>query len=80
MRCDLDPFKDARVRRAIALCLDRPRIVQGLMKGKAPLGNDSPFAAAYPSTDPSVPQREKNIAEAKQLMEAAGLARASRSR
>jgi len=74
MRVDMDPFKDKRVRRAIALCLDRPAIVQGLMKGRAQIGNDSPFAAAYPSTDPSVPQRQKNIAEAKQLMEAAGMA------
>ena len=73
MRCDIDPFQDARVRRAIALCLDRPRIVQGLMKGKASLGNDSPFAAAYPTTDPSVPQRERDLAQAKQLAEAAGL-------
>lgn len=74
MRTDMDPFKDKRVRRAIALCLDRPRLVAGLMKGKAQVGNDSPFMAAYPSSDPSVPQREKNIAEAKQLMEAAGMA------
>lgn len=74
MRVDMDPFKDKRVRRAIALCLDRPALVQGLMKGKAQIGNDSPFMAAYPSTDPNVPQREKNIAEAKQLMEAAGMA------
>lgn len=74
MRVDLDPLKDKRVRRAVALCLDRPKIAQGLMKGKAQIGNDSPFAAAYPSTDPTVPQREKNIAEAKQLMEAAGMA------
>jgi peptide/nickel transport system substrate-binding protein len=73
MRTDLDPFKDKRVRRAIALCLDRTKIVQGLMKGRAKIGNDSPFASAFPSTDPSVPQREKNIAEAKQLMEAAGM-------
>ena len=73
MRTDLDPFKDKRVRRAIALCLDRTKIVQGLMKGRAKIGNDSPFASAFPSTDPSVAQREKNIAEAKQLMEAAGM-------
>lgn len=73
MRTDLDPFKDKRVRRAIALCLDRPKLVQGLMKGRAQIGNDHPFAAAYPSTDPSVPQREKNIAEAKELMAAAGM-------
>jgi peptide/nickel transport system substrate-binding protein len=73
MRTDLDPFKDKRVRRAIALCLDRPKIVQGLMKGRAQIGNDSPFAKAYPSTDPNVKQREKNIAEAKELMAAAGM-------
>ena len=73
MRTDLDPFKDKRVRRAIALCLDRPKLVQGLMKGRAKIGNDSPFAAVYPSTDPAVPQREKNIAEAKELMAAAGM-------
>lgn len=73
MRTDLDPFKDKRVRRAIGLCLDRPKLVQGLMKGRAQIGNDSPFAAAYPQTDPSVPQREKNIAEAKELMSAAGM-------
>jgi len=75
MRTDLDPFKDKRVRRAIALCLDRPKIVQGLMKGKAQLGNDSPFAAAFPSTDKTVAQRENNIAEAKKLMEAAGMSK-----
>ena len=74
MRTDKDPFKDKRVRRAIALCLDRPKLVQGLMKGRAAIGNDSPFMAAYPSTDASVPQREKNIAEAKQLTGAAGMA------
>ncbi|RWL87108.1 MAG: ABC transporter substrate-binding protein [Mesorhizobium sp.] len=72
MRCDEGPLKDARVRRAIALCLDRDKLVAGLMKGRALAGNDSPFAPAYPSTDASVPQRKRDIAQAKQLMEAAG--------
>ncbi|RWE75223.1 ABC transporter substrate-binding protein [Mesorhizobium sp.] len=74
MHCDEGPTKDARVRRAIALCLDREKLAAGLMKGRAALGNDSPFAAVYPSTDTSVPQRKQDIAQAKQLMEAAGLA------
>ena len=74
MRTDKDPFKDKRVRQAIALCLDREKIVQGLMKGKAQIGNDSPFAGAYPSSDKSVPQRKKDIAKAKELMAAAGMA------
>jgi peptide/nickel transport system substrate-binding protein len=73
MRTDKAPFTDARVRRAVALCLDRDALVKGLMKGRAQKGNDSPFAAAFPTTDKTVPQREKNIAEAKQLMEAAGM-------
>lgn len=72
MHCDEGPTKDARVRRAIALCLDREKLAAGLMKGRAALGNDSPFAAVYPSTDTSVPQRKQDIAQAKQLMEAAG--------
>ncbi len=74
MRTDKAPFTDKRVRRAVALCLDRPKLVQGLMKGKAAIGNDSPFASAFPSTDKSVPQREMDIAEAKKLLEAAGMA------
>jgi len=74
MRCDMEPFTDKRVRRAIALALDRPALVKGLMRGKAVEGNDSPFAPVFPSTDTSVEQRAKNIAEAKQLMEAAGKA------
>ncbi|PBB30041.1 ABC transporter substrate-binding protein [Mesorhizobium sp. WSM3868] len=73
MRCDSDPFKDRRVRRAIALTLDRDKLVAGLMKGRAMAGNDSPFAPVYPSTGPTVPQRKQDFAQAKQLMEAAGV-------
>lgn len=78
MRTDMDPFKDKRVRRAIALTLDRPALVKGLMRGKAIEGNDSPFAPVFPSTDTTVAQRGKNIEEAKQLLEAAGMAKAFR--
>lgn len=73
MRCDMDPFKDPRVRRAVALCLDREKLVKGLMKTRAVPGNDSPLASIYPSTDPSVPQRKQDIAQAKELMKAAGM-------
>jgi peptide/nickel transport system substrate-binding protein len=75
MRTDMEPFKDKRVRQAVALCLDRPKLVKGLMQGRAVIGNDSPFAPVYPSTDKTVPQRERDIAKAKQLMEAAGMAK-----
>jgi peptide/nickel transport system substrate-binding protein len=73
MRVDLDnPLKDWRVRQAIALTLDRPQIVKRLFSTYADVGNDSPFAPVYPSTDKSVPQRHKDLRLARQLMEAAG--------
>lgn len=78
MRTDMDPFKDKRVRRAVALCLNRPNLVKGLFRGRASLGNDSPFAPVFPSTDTDVPQRAQNIKEAKQLMEAAGMAKGTK--
>jgi peptide/nickel transport system substrate-binding protein len=72
MRCDEGPMEDARVRQAIALSLNRPGFVHGLFQGRAKLGNDSPFAPIYPSTDPKIPQRAKNIAQARALMQQAG--------
>ena len=72
MRCDQAPFTDPRVRRAIALTLDRPAIVTALFKGYADLGNDSPFAPVFPSTNTSVAQRAANLSEAKSLLTAAG--------
>ncbi len=73
LRTDMDPFKDLRVRRALALALDRPKLVQDLFAGHARIGNDSPFAAVYPSTDKTVSQRTRDLAEAVRLLEAAGL-------
>jgi peptide/nickel transport system substrate-binding protein len=74
MRCDMAPFTDKRVRQALALCIDRSQLVDGLCRGMAATGNDSPFAPAFPVTDKTVAQRTRDIAKAKQLMEAAGLA------
>jgi peptide/nickel transport system substrate-binding protein len=72
MRTDQPPFDDARVRQAIAYSLDRPAMVQALLQGYGEVGNDSPFAPLYPSTNTSVPQRTQNIDKAKRLLQAAG--------
>ncbi|HTZ26522.1 MAG TPA: ABC transporter substrate-binding protein, partial [Streptosporangiaceae bacterium] len=72
MRCDQAPFTDPRVRQAIALTLDRPAIVKALFKGYADIGNDSPFAPVFPSTNTSVAQRTQNMSKAKSLLSAAG--------
>ena len=73
MRTDEGPWTDKRVRQALALSVDRSSIVEGLMLGRADLGNDSPFAPIFPSTDTSVPQRAKDVAKAKQLLSDAGV-------
>jgi peptide/nickel transport system substrate-binding protein len=72
MRTDQAPFTDPRVRQAIALTLNRPAIIAALFKGFADLGNDSPFAPVFPSTNHTVPQRAEDIAKAKSLLSAAG--------
>lgn len=73
MRTDTGPFKDKRVRQALALALNRDVMVKGLFKGHAALGNDSPFSPVFPSSDLSVPQRKLDVAKAKQLLAAAGV-------
>jgi peptide/nickel transport system substrate-binding protein len=72
MRTDQPPFTDPRVRQAIALTLDRPAMVKALLLGRGEVGNDTPFAPMFKSTNTSVPQRTQDIAKAKQLMAAAG--------
>jgi peptide/nickel transport system substrate-binding protein len=66
------PFKDVRVRTAIALALGRPQIAAGLWGKYAQVGNDSPLWAGYAFTDKTVPQRKQDLAKAKALLKAAG--------
>jgi peptide/nickel transport system substrate-binding protein len=72
MRTDQSPFTDPRVRQAVALSINRPATIHALFKGFADLGNDSPFAPVFPSTNTTVAQRAQNIAKAKSLLSAAG--------
>jgi peptide/nickel transport system substrate-binding protein len=73
MRTDRGPFADQRVRRAVALSLNRRNLVQGMFRGRASLGNDSPFAPIYAATDPTVPQRDEDLTRAKGLLAEAGV-------
>jgi peptide/nickel transport system substrate-binding protein len=72
MRNDQAPFTDPRVRQAVAYTIDRKGAVNALLSGDGEVGDDTPFAPKFPSTDTSVPQRSQNIAMAKQLLSAAG--------
>lgn len=75
MRVDEPPFDDSRVRQALALCLDRPAIVRGLLGGHAQVGNDHGFAPVFPLSRlavQQVPQRSQNYPQARALMAQAG--------
>ena len=75
MRNDMPPFTNKYVRQAIAYTLDRPAMIQALFKGYAGVGNDTPFAPAFPATvgPPTVPQRAKNLKLAKELLAKGGV-------
>jgi peptide/nickel transport system substrate-binding protein len=72
MRTDMEPFRDARVRRAVALVINRPQLVQRLMLGEAQVGNDSPFWQGFVSSDRTTRQRTQNLQQARSLLRAAG--------
>jgi peptide/nickel transport system substrate-binding protein len=73
LRVDQAPFQDKRIRQALALTIDREAVVKGLFKGRAIVGNDTPFAPIFPSSDPSVVQRKQDIPAAKKLLAEAGV-------
>jgi peptide/nickel transport system substrate-binding protein len=72
LRVDREPFRDVRVRRALALAINRPDIIERVLLGAGTLGNDSPFWSRFPSTDRSIKQRRENLALARALLQAAG--------
>ena len=73
MRTDQGRFADKRVRRAVALALNRENLVHGMFRGRAALGNDSPFARLFPRPTPTCRSVDFDLSEAKELMAAAGV-------
>ena len=61
MRTDQGPLRDPRVRRALALALNRPQQLARVMLGAGQIGNDTPFWRGFASTDRSVKQRTQNL-------------------
>jgi peptide/nickel transport system substrate-binding protein len=73
MRVDKAPWTDKRVRQAFAYTLDRPALIQALFNGKGELANDNIFFKQYPLSPQDLPQRNQDIAKAKQLLTDAGM-------
>jgi peptide/nickel transport system substrate-binding protein len=74
MNCREGDFTDVRVRQAVALGIDRPALIETLLKGKADIANDHPIAPIYPFFDSTQPQRARDVDKAKGLLNDAGKA------
>lgn len=68
---DIAPFDDPRVRRALALTVDRAAMVDFMTEGFGVKGNDTPLNESYPFFE-ALPQREQNLEEARALLAEAG--------
>jgi len=69
--CNQKPFNDVRVRKALALTVDRPAMVDFVAEGYGTVANDSPVSASY-SFYKELPPRKRDIAQAKKLLAEAG--------
>jgi peptide/nickel transport system substrate-binding protein len=71
MRVDVAPFNDVRVRQAVRLLADRPKLVDIAQLGIGRVGNDLQ-GLGQPGYPTKLPQRHQDIAQAKHLLKAAG--------
>ncbi len=73
MRSDTGPLKDPKVRQAIALTMDRQKMIDKALVGHGALANDHVIFSLYPYFNAdAVAQRTQDIAQAKQLLKDAG--------
>jgi peptide/nickel transport system substrate-binding protein len=66
------PASDVRVRQAIRLAADRKAMMAGATAGHGVLGNDSPVPPFSPYFNKALPQRDRDVKRAKELLAQAG--------
>jgi peptide/nickel transport system substrate-binding protein len=71
MAVDEEPFDDVRVRQAIRLLADREELVAVALGGLGTVANDL-YGQGMEYYDDSLPQRERDVEQAKQLLADAG--------
>ncbi|QXJ23283.1 ABC transporter substrate-binding protein [Actinomadura graeca] len=69
MRADVPPFNDVRVRQAMQLIINRKLALSNAFDGLGAVANDH---LGFDTCLPNVPQREQDLAKAKQLLADAG--------
>jgi peptide/nickel transport system substrate-binding protein len=67
----IPPFSDVRIRQAVRLSIDRNAMVQQVFGGEGQIGNDI-VGKLDPLYDTSIPQRERDLDQAKSLLKQAG--------
>jgi peptide/nickel transport system substrate-binding protein len=72
MKLDQPPFDNPDVRMAFKLLADRQRLVDVVLAGRGAVGNDL-FGKGFQYYPTELPQRERNVEEAKALLKKAGL-------
>jgi peptide/nickel transport system substrate-binding protein len=71
MRLDEAPFDNPDVRLALKLAVDRQALVDGVLQGRGAVGNDM-LMPADPDYNDTLPQRERDLPRAIELLEDAG--------
>ncbi|QIP83299.1 ABC transporter substrate-binding protein [Streptomyces sp. Tu 2975] len=72
MKCDQEPFDNPDVTLAFKLLADRQKLVDVVLAGQGVIGNDM-FGKGYQYYPEDVPQRQRDVAEARALLKKAGL-------
>jgi len=71
MRSDIAPFNDPKLRQAMRLLVDRQQMLDQVFGGIGAVGNDV-MGLLDPLYDSTIPQRERDIDQAKSLLASAG--------
>ncbi|MCO5091858.1 ABC transporter substrate-binding protein [Bosea sp. (in: a-proteobacteria)] len=66
------PFDDVRVRQALKLALDRDALLAAATAGYGVVGNDSPVVPGGVWANADLPQRKRDVAQARKLLAEAG--------
>ncbi|WP_221352012.1 ABC transporter substrate-binding protein [Streptomyces beigongshangae] len=72
MKCDRKPFDNPDVTLALKLLADREKLVEVVLAGRGAVGNDM-FGKGYRYYPEDVPQRQRDVAEARALLKRAGV-------